>query len=889
MKKTIAILLSLLLAVNCCAFAVEEGKSVEEPIQGQVIPTLEGLGLIQPEYDVSALMTRAEFAVLIAALNGLDTFSGSGKGTVYIDVPEEYWAAPAIEAVTAQGLMKGMDTGIFGPEEKITLEQAAKVYVDSLGYGFQITGTDAYPTGYTAMAVSLGLLKHIPSQGYGIPADKGQIAQLIYNGLNVPMWVAVGFGNDITMEKRGTLLKEKRNIGIYEGLLVRNSFSGLSDADGLGTGKLALRTNQGNELIFAGDGTYDNLLGYRVTLYADETVEEPTVLFAIRERNTELIIKAEQFIRCSGTELIYYSDTQTKEKELKAKLLRGADYLYNGAAADFDWANLSVENGEIRLLDSDLNGVYDIILVNEYQNLVFAKYLEKDRLISDRFSRTHNVTYDPLDENMSFQLRDESGSIAISSLQEWDVLCVYQSVNASGRKRIQAVKGGEAVTGTIDSIQEDSVTISGKEYKISEYYRQNAGKIGSLEIGVEKTFLIDCFGKLVAMTDEQEQLYTFGYLIGMTEISDMEKTRIKLCDQFGDIVTYELADRLTIDKVSGKSSSALRDTLLSLGTDGTMAQVIRFRINKDNEISHIDTAQADETPSTDELREDIRNQELNYRKDSKSFEGLLMLTEESIILNVPEDLSQENRYAFLNAASMPDSIYRISAYNISDTGEAAFIVIRGDTAANIDIDSEWSVVQRKVTAMDSEGNIAEKLYLYGSSSGERSFYVDEKTVFCNFYLSAGKPMTWEELASGDIVRIASNANTGYLQQVERFFSFKELETGVGEVDHNGNALGTYSAIIRRVVAKPLTLSGELAKVQIHNSVGNEEKQVFWNFKNARLVTVTEKSDGTLYVEKGSINDIKDAETAGMEKASYIVIKSRYGVVKEAFIYRLQEE
>ena len=69
-------------------------------------------------------ITRAEFAKVIANFAGLEA---SEEGQSFKDVKDNFWAKDAIEAVSANGYMKGRGNNKFHPNEAITRAEVATV------------------------------------------------------------------------------------------------------------------------------------------------------------------------------------------------------------------------------------------------------------------------------------------------------------------------------------------------------------------------------------------------------------------------------------------------------------------------------------------------------------------------------------------------------------------------------------------------------------------------------------------------------------------------------------------------------------------------------------------------------------------------------------------
>lgn len=99
-----------------CAFTdVEKGAWY-----ATAVSTLANMGIIKGRgnntFDPNAEITRAEFAVICARFDTMDT----SKPSAFPDVPASYWAYSEIGSAAAKGWVKGRDDGTFGPDLRIT-------------------------------------------------------------------------------------------------------------------------------------------------------------------------------------------------------------------------------------------------------------------------------------------------------------------------------------------------------------------------------------------------------------------------------------------------------------------------------------------------------------------------------------------------------------------------------------------------------------------------------------------------------------------------------------------------------------------------------------------------------------------------------------------------
>lgn len=164
MKKRLALLLSVAMAFSMfanVAFGADAAKTTQEKFDA-----LKEAGVFSgypgtTDAKLGQDMTRAEFAKVLVKLFGLKEIHGqySYKDKNY---DAKNWAAPFIEAVTAEGLMQGKDLTkkIFDFNGKITVEEASKTLVTALKLepvkDAQNKATD-WAKGYFEAAVNAGL------------------------------------------------------------------------------------------------------------------------------------------------------------------------------------------------------------------------------------------------------------------------------------------------------------------------------------------------------------------------------------------------------------------------------------------------------------------------------------------------------------------------------------------------------------------------------------------------------------------------------------------------------------------------------------------------------------------------------------------------------------
>lgn len=100
------------------------------------IVNLAGKGIISGDqngnFNPQNAISRAEMVKLIVSVLGLDITNIPDKPS-FKDVPKKHWAYKYVEAAYREGIVAGIDEGVFGVDAKSTREQMAALFVRSLG------------------------------------------------------------------------------------------------------------------------------------------------------------------------------------------------------------------------------------------------------------------------------------------------------------------------------------------------------------------------------------------------------------------------------------------------------------------------------------------------------------------------------------------------------------------------------------------------------------------------------------------------------------------------------------------------------------------------------------------------------------------------------------
>lgn len=197
MKKVLSIVLSLAMVVcmmPLTAFAASSSNTTYSDIAGEncegAVNVLSALGVVNGygdgTYRPDTVVSRAEMAKLVITALGMESYATATTSS-YTDMANAQWAVPVVEYATNLGIINGYGNGKFGPSDEVTYEQVATMIVRALGYTTdcnEMNGT--YPAIYIQKATALGIFDDVEGNQYGTGADRGDVAIMLYNAIDLP-------------------------------------------------------------------------------------------------------------------------------------------------------------------------------------------------------------------------------------------------------------------------------------------------------------------------------------------------------------------------------------------------------------------------------------------------------------------------------------------------------------------------------------------------------------------------------------------------------------------------------------------------------------------------------------------------------------------------------
>lgn len=754
------------------------------------------------------IVTRAKFADISARLFGFNSSAPSITG--FTDVKESHPYASSIAVMEALGLMTGVGDGVFAPDSAITQEQAVKVLVCLLGYGLKAEERGGYPSGYLSVALEKKVLSKVFVE-VDLPLERGTLAQMIYNILEVKMLVtrnlsakAAELGYALVNE--GTILNDNLHVLRKTGIV--NAVPGTSINGGSGT-KEGMIEIDGVKYKTSSTNTED-YIGYNVIYYITDNeyqdIQDIILIMPNENRNEVLVVPAANIAKVSGMRtnnevFEYYEDINNFSRSIKVNLRANAVIFYNGktvTSADVSQAGLTYDRllspstGEVRFVDYDNDGSFDLIFVEDYKTYIVEAITED--LIYDK----HN--YAPL--NIALQSKDkvivlnkDRQETGMKSITKRSVLSVAENLNQAEGKYIKIIVSTDVIEGEISETNTSGseIRIEDKYYKMSEDFHFDR----DLEVGDAGVFYLDAFNKVVAFDNfaSAEKKYAW-YIVGSAKKGLDQTIQLKLFTYKNKFEVLDCADKVRVMSADSDEFVTM-SAANALELLGTTEKLIVFNTNSSNKITEIEIPSAT-LRDGGRLDTGFSNQTTDGRNNLISTSSndpgadTFILSGTTVAFFVPADKNEKyyraaacNPREFVSSDGGDVKNISMSAYDISDMGKIGVIIkhmpVSGnDPIDNSDKENPLVLINNLSQALNEDGEVFDMIK--GRNAGDKKeFFLDEDfTVFYSRNIVSSGTVSSEQLqktgykvSKGDILLIKSNSLTKEATVGELLLSVKD--------------------------------------------------------------------------------------------------------------------
>lgn len=518
MRRLTACILTFALCISLC---VLPASASNEKYQSKAVSLLAGLDILRGDengdYLLSKSVNRAEFTTFIIRMMGLEEVSvtGDGESSIFSDVPDEHWAAGVIATASKMELIQGVGGGLFEPDRGVTLDEAVKILVTTLGYKSFAEKSGGFPGGYNKMASDLKLYKNL-EVGSG-KIDRAAVCMLVYNALTADVY------NELTGLTDRTALEEFLDLETVRGTVTatvgyqrERKLDGEIMLDGV-----AYECN---------DTLADDYIGMQAICYIYDDGDNKVVYHVQPIKDYETVtVEAEDIEPTTNLSEFEYAD---EEGDVESLSLYGEpSVFYNGMILPKEELSDSILKpavGSVTLRDGDSDGKFETILLNVYVDYV-VNYISED-IVYAKFGKT----LDLLKPDSLLILRNGE-EISPAEIQNGDVLSVMQSRDG---KRVKIAVSDDKTDGYIAEIAEEgdgntlytlkeSQTEELVAFKLDEEYKAalKSNHIDTVSLSVSDDNFIriyyNAFGLVADISTLAEaDEYSYGYLIAVDRQSE---------------------------------------------------------------------------------------------------------------------------------------------------------------------------------------------------------------------------------------------------------------------------------------------------------------------------------------------------------------------------------
>lgn len=351
-----------------------------------------------------------------------------------------------------------------------------------------------------------------------------QFVEILYNSLLAE--TAYILPNQEELVKSNCLLTSCWGLSMDEGFVTANQYYSLTESRGTESACVII-----NGHSYKVEDYIDiECVGLMVRYFYDN---DGTIVAMEKKKHEKEVISSLDLIsmstlneiRTSGGKIDYYESDREKNS---LKLSNEAYILKNYEAAAPDEVAIP-ENGEVILLDYNRDKNFDVVLINEYTELVMSQMNVETGFIMGKGGK--NINFDK--DTVLVYNNGVIGSIEdITSGKTLSACC-----NDEGLARTIYVAQG-AVEGMLSAISDEDVTIRGRSYKLSGAFSRDY----VIKLGDSGIFYLNHRGEIAYFVSDDTS-FRYGYLMGIgTEGAVSKKVLMKVLTKDEGIVIFNVRD-----------------------------------------------------------------------------------------------------------------------------------------------------------------------------------------------------------------------------------------------------------------------------------------------------------------------------------------------------------
>jgi len=858
-KKIICLIMIFILSL---AVVPSHAQTNIKKLNNDNYKLLSNLGFLPPfvedELDFEEPCTRGDFAYMLHAAAGYEKVYGKTVANAFADVADTAYYALSVNNLSKAGIINGNGDGSFNPSGAISFNHAVKMVTIALGYGDYALYRGGYPTGYLACAGDADILDDVVASG-DAPLTLADALSLIVNACDARVLDATGLGDNVSYDNTSgtTLISRFWHIGKYEGRVMGTSEVMFVDAGSLGDDEVLIE-----DKIYKTACSFENVAGCDVYFYYDEYAEKILSYVLANGEITITEIDGEDVVDFANGTLTY----TVGDKESKIKVSQFADIAYNARpCTDIAKKDFTSVNGKIKLINNG-DGVCDAVIISDVKVYVVGKADATEEVFYDKYT---NAVFNA--KNMEIIFKDQFGrDMSIKELGEYDVISAY--VSKDGKYASLYCSNREA-EGKINGIEKGDgktrIIIGERAYDVAESF---APVLADVAIGTEGIFPLDIDGRVVAIK-EDTAAFRWAWLIdckiqpGLSSVATA-----KFFSQTGEMLTPDLADRVSID---GKSCKAEEAYNILAGYTG----IIRYRLS-DSKLKFVETQ--NDPKKIDKLYSGYDDNKkpssnLRYLASAQTFGGKVAYDSKTIMFEVPgEGVNDETVFRLKSFSEfINENYYYVDAYRLGTDAHCAdvFVYFNDKKTTQITALTDVTLVDYVSEVINEDG--APVYAIHGFRGGASTVdYTCDKSVLDNLKCIQPDHATEKHiLKTGDVVKLGYNLANMTVAEVnicyEREYNHLLTNAGIAN-DWDGNRMiraKVYSEDGGNlwITQEDLTENGVILGLESIESVFATKCRIY------RIRT----ENGKTIAEKASVSDIMDYKNAGPQCSEIVMFQRNW--------------
>ena len=890
MRKLLAVLLSFVILLSVLPAVYAASTVDEENVnESKKLNLAFDMRILTEDSDGDRLLdekvTRIQMLIAVYRLMNYEQAEDIPVATkqYYSDISLFHYGAGYAQIMTESGFIYGYGDGTYGADNPTTLNECIMILLRTAGYSGYCEWINKTPY---EVAIDLGLLKNVHLSQNDI-ITRRDVAMILYNLMFIEtLKVSGGTGNIINYSAGGEYIREVLRLDYTDGIV--DGMAGVS-----------LEGYISEDCVSVNHETYsmsrqflNDYLGYKVRLIYNPDNSE-TLSIIPDDKNKSVTLDAEDLDRYENNTYFYYrSDASNKTSHYRID--RTFDAIYNGYPV-FDNDYMLPEYGDVTLIDNDNDNVYDVVIINNYENFIIESYSANENLaVMKNVDLTGEHVRLYIDSYTICKIKDSEGKeITTTRINPNSVLTVQRSVD---NHYIYIIVNDETISGTIEHIGNNGnkveLTVDGKKYEtVPNYYLSG----GELTTGVKVDMYMDTNGKVAGLVKSREgDSWQYGYIKNAWIEDNGETVGLKLLCEDGTFKMLNCSSKIIVDGEKISEPKTIVNLIYNAynqfeNTDITgytseihTKRLIRYYINSEGKVTKIDTPIEHSLYDLSVPNGYSNNNCLMIRVKGYMYWKSGMRAFKSIIkdhIDIEGDIiGQETMNTFLIPSDMnhaTDSDYKIKTLAQTTFSEGYYYV----SGYNTSVES----TECTVMAVRNKAGNANKKMMVIESIGEMIDANDEVVTAISGYVGSsyeqlpvqeGSFRLTNELKRGDIIFYDYVDNKMIINEIG-YSSDKEGLLDTSDTYHPDDG-GTHFNIPYRVLkAKIIRLQGN--RMQVTPATQLTEMMTF----PSTVIIYDSKTDK---IELGSIYDVKTAETYG-DDADTVFISTRSGNIDEMIAIR----